>query len=417
MNILVLCPHYAPDVAPTGEVMTAIVEALAARGHRLHVVTALPWYRHHAVEEGWTGRPARTESTPWGWITRLHPFPTDKTNIPARAVAFAGFTGMATVRAALTRIRPDVVMVMSPPLPLGVAGWLAAIPRRTPFVFNIQDVFPDVAVELGAITDPRVISAASWLERFLYRRADAVTVLSDDLRDNVAGKLGRHRPERVVVIPNFVDTERIRPTDPDNSYRAENDLTGRTVVMYAGNVGLSQSLDLVVEAARRFRDRGRDDVVFVINGGGSALAGLRESARGLDNLRFVGMQPRERLPEVLAAGDLHLVPLRTGLARSSVPSKLYSILAAGRPVLASVDGGTEVATTIERAGAGVSVPPEDADRFVSALDRMLSDRTALAAMGASGRAFVEGWVSPAAVGAAYEQLFESVRADRLRAGA
>jgi len=284
-------------------------------------------------------------------------------------------------------------------------------------VFNIQDVFPDVAVELGAITDPRVISAASWLERFLYRRADAVTVLSDDLRDNVAGKLGRHRPERVVVIPNFVDTERIRPTDPDNSYRAENDLTGRTVVMYAGNVGLSQSLDLVVEAARRFRDRGRDDVVFVINGGGSALAGLRESARGLDNLRFVGMQPRERLPEVLAAGDLHLVPLRTGLARSSVPSKLYSILAAGRPVLASVDGGTEVATTIERAGAGVSVPPEDADLFVAALDRMLSDRSALAAMGASGRAFVEGWVSPAAVGAAYEQLFESVRADRLRAGA
>ncbi len=416
MNILVLCPHYAPDVAPTGEVMTAIVEALAARGHRLHVVTALPWYRHHAVEDGWTGRPSRTESTPWGWITRLHPFPTDKTNIPARGVAFAGFTGMATVRAALTRIRPDVVMVMSPPLPLGVAGWLAAIPRRTPFVFNIQDVFPDVAVELGAITDPRVIAAASWLERFLYRRADAVTVLSDDLRHNVAGKLGRHRPERVVVIPNFVDTERIRPTDPDNTYRAENDLTGRTVVMYAGNVGLSQSLDLVVEAARRFRDRGRDDVVFVINGGGSALAGLRESARGLDNLRFVGMQPRERLPDVLAAGDLHLVPLRTGLARSSVPSKLYSILAAGRPVLASVDGGTEVATTIERAGAGVSVPPEDADRFVAALERMLSDRSALAAMGASGRAFVEGWVSPAAVGAAYEQLFESVRVGRLRAG-
>ncbi|HMV75685.1 MAG TPA: hypothetical protein PKB00_14010, partial [Microthrixaceae bacterium] len=112
-----------------------------------------------------------------------------------------------------------------------------------------------------------------------------------------------------------------------------------------------------------------------------------------------------------------LVPLRTGLARSSVPSKLYSILAAGRPVLASVDGGTEVATTIERAGAGLSVPPEDADRFVAALERMLSDRTALAAMGASGRAFVEGWVSPAAVGAAYEQLFESVRVGRFRTGA
>ncbi len=418
MNILVLCPHYAPDVAPTGEVMTAIVEALAARGHRMHVVTSLPWYRHHAVEEGWTGRPARTESTEWGWITRLHPFPTDKTNIPARAVAFGGFTGMAAVRGALTRIRPDVVMVMSPPLPLGVAGWLAAVPRGTPFVFNVQDVFPDVAVELGAITDRRVIAVASWLERFLYRRSAAVTVLSEDLRDNVAGKLGRHRPERVHVIPNFVDTERIRPSERDNSYRREYDLVGRTVVMYAGNVGLSQSLDLVVEAARRYRDRGRDDVVFVVNGGGSARDDLVASAAGLDNLRFIEMQPRERLPEVLAAADLHLVPLKTGLARSSVPSKLYSILASGRPVLASVDAGTEVATTIERAGAGVSVEPEDADAFVAALDGLLGDPEGLARMGAAGRAFVEGWVSPAAVGAAYEQLFEMLRSDRLarRAG-
>ena len=141
--------------------------------------------------------------------------------------------------------------------------------------------------------------------------------------------------------------------------------------MYAGNVGLSQSIDLVVDAARRHQDR--EDVVFVINGGGSALASLRASAAGLDNVRFVGMQPRERLAEVLAAADLHVVPLKKGLARSSVPSKLYSILAAGRPVLASVDAGTEVAATVERAGAGLSVPPEDPDAFNVALDKLLAD--------------------------------------------
>jgi len=410
MNLLVLCPHFAPDVAPTGEVMTAITSALADRGHRLHIVTALPWYRHHAVEPGWGGRPWRTESTDWGWITRLHPFPTDKTNIPARAAAFGGFTGMAAVAGAASRIRPDAVMVMSPPLPLGVAGWLAAVPRRTPFVFNVQDVFPDVAVELGAISDPRVIAVASWLERFLYRRADAVTVLSEDLRDNVAAKLRGNRPERVHVIPNFVDTVRIQPTDRMNSYREDYDLGDRQVVMYAGNVGLSQSLDLIVDAARRHQDR--DDLVFVINGGGSAKESLIASAEGLSNLRFIEMQPRERLPELLAAADLHVVPLRRGLAASSVPSKLYSILAAGRPVLASVDSGTEVATTIERAGAGVSVEPEHPDAFNRALDDLLANPAGMAAMGKSGRAFVEGWVSPAAVGAAYEQLFEQVRLDR-----
>lgn len=407
MRLLILCPHFTPDVAPTGEVMTSIADALVDRGHDLHVVTALPWYREHAVEPGWGGRLGRTEQSGRMKVTRLHPFPTDKTNIPARAAAFAGFTGLATVAGLAVRRRPDAVMVMSPPLPLGVAGWLAAASRRVPFVFNIQDVFPDVAIELGAITDRRVIAVASWLERFLYRRADAVTVLSEDLKDNISGKLRGRGTDKVRVIPNFVDTDRIRPSERENSYRSEYGLSGRTVVMYAGNVGLSQSLDLVVEAARRHRDR--DDVVFVVNGGGSALAELTERARDLPNLRFVPMQPRERLPEVLAAADLHLVPLRTGLARSSVPSKLYSILAAARPVLASVDPGTEVARTIERAGAGVSVMPEDADEFCGALDALLEDPAGMALMGESGRRFVESWVSPAAVGESYELLFEQLR--------
>src|SRR5690606_17887987 len=206
--------------------------------------------------------------------------------------------------------------------------------------------------------------------------------------------------------------DRIRPSPRENEYRREYGLGDRTVVMYAGNVGLSQSLDLVVEAARRFGDR--DDVVFVINGGGSAREELERSAAGLPNLRFVDMQPRERLPEVLAAADVHLVPLRRGLARSSVPSKLYSILAAGRPVLASVDPGTEVANTVERAAAGISVPPEDADAFCDALEQLLDDPDRRAEMGASGRRFVEGWVSPAAVGAAYERLFEELVAARPR---
>ncbi|MBU6216485.1 MAG: glycosyltransferase family 4 protein [Acidobacteria bacterium] len=415
MNLLVVCPHFAPDTAPTGEVATAIVEALADRGHRVHVVTALPWYRLHDVEPEWQGGRWRTESTAWGAVTRLHPFPTDKRNIPARALAFGGFTALASAASLTTRIRPDAVLAMSPPLPLGVTGWLASIARGRPFVFNIQDVFPDVAVELGAITDRRVIAAASALERWSYRRADAVTVLSEDLRVNVAAKLGPHRPERVRVIPNFVDTERIVAMDRATAYRDEHGLGDRLVVMYAGNVGMSQSLDLVVEAARRLR--ARDDVVFVINGGGSALDDLVGSAAGLDNIRFVPSQPRERLPEVLATGDVHLIPLRRGLARSSVPSKLYSILAAGRPVLASVDEGTEVDRTVRSAGAGVAVPPEDPEAFTAALERLLDDPPGRAAAGAAGRRFVEGWASPAAVAEAYEELFEEVRRERwLRRG-
>lgn len=410
MRLLVLCPHFAPDTAPTGTVMTTIAGGLADRGHRLHVVTALPWYREHRIEPGWGGRLVRHEDLPWGRITRAHPFPTDKRNIPARALAFGGFTMEAALLAAMSRGRPDAVLAMSPPLTLGLAGAAVARLRRAPFVFNIQDVFPDAAVETGALTNRRVIAAASTLERWSYQVADAVTVLSDDLRDNVVAKLeGRRRGEagKVRVIPNFVDTQAITPGPIDGAYRRELGLVGKTVVLYAGNVGLSQSLDLVVEAARRLVER-RPEVVFLVNGGGSGRQPLIDAAAGLPNVRFGDFQPADRLPDVLATGDIHLVPLKAGLAKASVPSKLYSILAAGRPVLAAVDEGTEVARTVEAAGAGVAVPPDDADAFCAGLDRLLDDPRAAAAMGERGRRFVEGWASPAAVAERYEVLFEEL---------
>ena len=412
MNLLVLCPHFAPDLAPTGEVMTQIVEQLAQRGHRIHVVTSLPWYVHHAIEPGWEGQLVRHEDTPWGRITRVHPFPTDKRNIPARALGFAGFTGLGGLAAIVSRSRPDAVLAMSPPLTLGLAGWLAARIHRVPFVFNIQDVFPDVAVELGAITDPRVIAVASWLERETYLRSDAVTVLSDDLAANVRAKIAGRRGRagdgaKVKVIPNFIDTDWIRPAERENAYRAEHGLTAKTVVMYAGNVGFSQSLDLVLAAAAHHAHD--PDVVFVINGGGSARAGLEEAAAGLDNVRFVDMAPKDRLPEVAAAADIHLVPLKAGLARSSVPSKLYTILAAGRPVVASVDPGTEVANTVDAAGAGITVAPGDPEAFTKAIGQLVQNPAEARAMGERGRVFVEGWASPAAVAQAYEALFDELR--------
>lgn len=408
LRLAVLCPHFEPDTAPTGTVMTRIVHELAARGHELHVVTALPWYRTHSIEPGWEGRRVRREQVPWGSITRVDPFPgDDKRNLLRRAVGFAGFsvlTGVTSWRGG----RVDAVIAMSPPLTMGLTGWTTHLVRRGPLVFNIQDVFPDVAIEVGAIKNPTVIKAARWLERFLYRRSDAVTVLSEDLRLNLAGKLAGHRPERVRVIPNFVDTDRIRPASRVNAYRDELGLGDRTVVMYAGNIGYSQSVELMVGAARRFADR--DDVVFVVNGSGSGRAAVVESAEGLDNIIFVGLQPKERLSEVLAAGDIHTVLLRRGLARSSVPSKMYSILASGRPCVASVDDGTEVARSLAAADGGVAVPPEDVDAFCTALQPLLDDAAERERLGANGRRWVEAWASPEAVAESYEALFAELLA-------
>ena len=407
MRIVVLCPHFAPDTAPTGTVMTRIVEELAQHGHELHVVTALPWYQHHRVDPEWAGGWIRRERTAWGTITRVHPFPgEDKSNLVRRAWGFAGFTGLALIaalRAGGWLRRADVVLAMSPPLTLGLAGWVAGAALRGRFVFNVQDIFPDAAVRTGAISNRHVIAAAAALERFTYRRAAAVTVLSDDLRDNVVSKLPAGHEARVHVIPNFVDTDVIQPGERMTAHRAELGYDDRPLVLYAGNVGFSQSLDLVVAAARACPDLG-----FVVNGDGAARADLERSARGVANIRCIGFQPAGRLPEVLASGDIHVVPLRAGLGDVSVPSKTYSSLAAGRPVVAAIDPGTEIPRLLAAAGAGVSVAPDDPDAFVAAIRALADDPGRRAELGRAGRTWVVDHASPRAVGAAYAALLQSV---------
>ena len=403
LRLAVVCPHFEPDTAPTGAVITRIVHELAELGHEIHVVTALPWYRNHAIDAEWTGRWIRRDITDWGSITRVHPFPgSDKTNLVRRALGFAGFSALAAL-SGIWGGRVDGVLSMSPPLTNGLIGWLMKVVRRGPHVFNIQDVFPDAAIETGAITNRHVIDLARWLERICYRRADAITVLSNDLADNVRAKLDPSERSKVRVIPNFVLTEEIRPLDRMTAFRSELGIGPEPVVMYAGNVGFSQSLDLVVHAAREL-----PDITFVINGEGGAKAALIEQVADLTNVRIGSYQPMHRLAEVLATGDIHLVPLRAGLGRVSVPSKTYSILAAGRPVLAAIDPGTEVPRILEAADAGVCVPPDDPAAFVAALTVMLADSTRCQQMGARGREWVLRAASPRAVAEAYEQLFREL---------
>jgi len=413
LRIIVLGPHFEPDTAPTGTILTRIVDELARRGHELHVVSSLPWYRDHAIEPGWDGRLVRREARVWGSIRRVHPFPgADKRNLARRALGFAGFSvlaGWAGLAAGGWWRRADAVISMSPPLTMGLTGRLVAWSHRAPQVFNIQDVFPDAAVASGAITNRAVIAVAAWLERVSYRLADAVTVLSDDLRTNVAGKIDE--PAKVHTIPNFVDTDRIRPGDRMTPYRVELGIGTEPVVLYAGNVGFSQSLDLLLETAR-----GRPDITVLINGDGAARRDLEQRAAGLANVRFAGFVPDERLGELLATGDVHAVPLRRGLATVSVPSKTYSILAAGRPIVAAIDAGTEVPRILDASGAGIVVPPDDPARFAAAVGELLADPGQARRMGDRGRDWVLGAASPTVVAGTYEDLVRSLVAGRCGAG-
>jgi putative colanic acid biosynthesis glycosyltransferase WcaI len=411
MHLIVLCPHFDPDTAPTGRVMSRIVAELAARGHRIDVVTALPWYRAHRIEPGWAGRLVRIERADWGTIRRVHPFPgADKRNLARRLLGFAGFStlaGWCGLAAGGWSRRVDAVIAMSPPLTMGVTGRIVAWSHRAPLVFNIQDVFPDAAVRTGAITNQPLIAAARTLERVSYRLSDAVTVLSDDLRRNVVAKVPADRAATVRTVPNFVDTDRIRPAERMTAYRAELGLGTEPVLLYAGNVGFSQSVELLLETARRL-----PGISVLINGEGVALADVRQLADGLTNVHFAGYVPEERLGELLATGDVHAVPLRAGLGSVSVPSKAYSSLAAGRPIVAAIDPGTAVPMILAESGGGIAVPPDDVDRFVGAVAELTADLDQARTMGEKGRAWVVGAASPAAVAQTYESLVSEFRRSR-----
>ena len=391
-------------MAPTGVVMSRIVHELANRGHELHVVTSLPWYRKHQVEQGWSGALWRVEKTNWGSITRVQPFAgKTKSNLLRRAVGFILFSYLVGLRALFAGKvwrRVDGVLAMSPPLTLGLIGWHTKLFRGGKLVFNIQDIFPDAAIETGAITNKKIISFASWLERTSYKCSDSVVLLSDDLANNVQSKLEQKFHKRVKVIPNFVDTQAITPMSRMTNYRTELRIDDAFVVMYAGNVGFSQSLEMLVSAAREL-----PQLIFVINGEGAARESLKKSAHGLSNVRFGDYQDVSRLSEVLATGDIHVVPLKRGLGSVSVPSKTYAILASGRPVLAAVDLDTEVPRILAAADAGVCVEPDNSGAFISALRAMTLDPKTLSEMGERGRKWVENHASPASVAQRYEALY------------
>ena len=226
---------------------------------------------------------------------------------------------------------------------------------------------------------------------------------SDCCAAQVAGNVVVDVDRAAIHRDGAVDADRIVPMDRMTAYRSELNIGDELVVMYAGNVGYSQSLTMLLYAAKQM-----PHITFVINGDGAARADLESQAVGLSNIRFAGYQPRDRVGEVLASGDIHVVPLRTGLGAVSVPSKTYSILAAARPVVAAIDAGTEVTRILEQSGAGVSVAPDNEEVFTSALQSMVANIETAREQGRKGREWVETHVSPAAVAHSYLALIADI---------
>ncbi|OGA63634.1 MAG: hypothetical protein A3G81_32950 [Betaproteobacteria bacterium RIFCSPLOWO2_12_FULL_65_14] len=367
---------YWPDTGATGQLLTELAEDLT-RDHHIDVtvITGYP-----VAANGGAPLPSR-EVRNGVTIVRASGTTFSPRRFTGRAANYVTYFVSALV-AGLRLPRPDVAVALTDPPIIGLAA-VAARPRCG-FVFFCQDIFPEVAGLLEDFHSPLVNAMLERLNRFLLRRARRVVVLGDTMRDRLVTGKGAD-PARMSVIHNWADTEAIVPSPKRNVFSDAHGLADRFVVLHAGNIGMSQNLDVVIDAADHLRSR--DDIVFLFIGDGNRKAALEAAAasRGLDRVRFLPFQPRDQLRWTYATADVCLVSLKPGLAGYIVPSKLYPILAAGRPYVAAVEASTEVAAITARHQCGVLVEPGDARALAGAVARLADDAAGRLRLGASAR--------------------------------
>jgi putative colanic acid biosynthesis glycosyltransferase WcaI len=273
-------------------------------------------------------------------------------------------------------------------------------------VFLCEDIFPEVATLIEDFRNDAVNGALDRVNRHLLRHADAVVALGDRMRRRLIEEKGAE-PARVHVIHNWADCDAIVPGPKDNAFAREHGLVDRFVLMHSGNVGLSQNLDVLVEAADRLRSKERLTIAIVGDGSKRAALERLTAARGLTSVRFFPYQPKALLHDSFATADAFLVSLKAGIEGFIVPSKVYGILAAGRPYIAATDPSSEPAQIARESGCGLLAAPGDAGALADAIATMYDDPAATSAMGVRARTAAGQYDRKAAV-ASYHELFERV---------
>ena len=325
----------------------------------------------------------------------------------ARATNYVTYFAAATV-AGFGVGRPDVVVSLTDPPIVGLAALWTARRAGARFVYLCEDIFPEVAVLLEDFQSNTVNAALDRMNRYLFRQADAIVALGDRMRRRLVEEKGAD-PARVHVIHNWADCEAIVPGVKDNAFARAHGLVDRFVVMHSGNVGLSQNLEVLIEAADRLRSKERLTIAVVGDGSKRPALEAMAAARGLTNVRFFPYQPKALLHDSFASADAFVVSLKSGLEGFIVPSKVYGILAAGRPYIAATDPSAEPATIARDAGCGLAASPGDPGALADAIMAMHDDPEGTREMGNRARRAARQFDRRVAV-QAYHALFERVAA-------
>jgi colanic acid biosynthesis glycosyl transferase WcaI len=389
-RILITTQVYPPEIHPSAVMVRELAEHLVGQGWDVTVCAGLPHHPAGRLYHGWRWRPWRRTLEHGVEVVRTGHLVHPSRSIAVRAGVYVSQAAGAAAAGLLAR-RADLVLVYGPPLVGPNLGALVAARHGAKLANVVYDLYPDIAIETGKVKSPLLIGAARAAERMAYRRSDLTIVLSEGFKRQLMDK--GVPAERIAVIPVWLDPDEIRPLGRDNAWRREQGIgLDKFVVLYAGTIGVVSGAAMVAEAAALLCDR--PEILFLFVGEGEEKAKVEARARelGLVNMMFLPFQPRERLAEVQATADVGLVTLAPGRGRTSVPSKVLGYLAAGRPVIASVDGGSDTAEEIDGAGCGLVVPPADAKALADAVVHAASDPQGVERMGpAARRSFEAGY--------------------------
>ncbi len=375
LDILVVSQFFTPEMGAPAARFHDFGRLLVARGHRVRIITGFPHFPSMSIPEPYRGRIRQHEEMDGVEVHRGWMFASPRWPAVSKPLGYASFVASASAQALFGRLPADVVIATSPPPTVAIPGILAARRRRVPLVFDVRDIWPEAIVESGRVRNPLIVRPLEAIERWVYRTAAAVTVVTEGKRERMLEK--GVAGEKLEVVPNGVDLSRFdHSKDVSGILDAAGVGRDRFRVIYAGIFGPSQGLGILLDALHELErtdpeSHARIQLVWVGAGVERPKLEARIAQEGLeDHVRFVGEQPRERIPSLLRSADAVSVTLRARRDTHTVPSKIYEAIASGRPVLVSANGAP--GEILDESGAGIATPAGDAKALADSLRTVMT---------------------------------------------
>jgi putative colanic acid biosynthesis glycosyltransferase WcaI len=384
VKFLILTQYFPPEIGASQVRLAYLCRELSGAGHSVEIVTAMPHHPAGRIFPDYEGHFYISEEWEGLKIHRVWLFASSGSNLK-RLLNYASFA--FTCLYALARAaRPDYIFVDSPPPLLGVPGWIAAKWWNVPLILNVADLWPDSVRDLGVMRDGLLVDLAYKLERWIYRHSTVVTAVTEGIRDSLLKSKGLPR-EKVLFLPNGVDTTFFRPSPPDEALKNKLGLAGKKIILYAGNHGYAGALEQILYVAQCLGHE--NSCHFLLVGEGPEKQKLVELAAtlGLSNVTFHDQVPLEAMPAFVSICDVAVVTLRKSQVMAGArPAKAFVMMAGGKPIVLAAEG--EAARLVHVSGAGVVVPPQDHQALASVLQTLLKHPDVASQMGSCGRKFV-----------------------------